>query len=103
MYQTPADVPPAPPTQNSWPSFEVAPRTLFAEKGIPPSRVEVSALPLASMRAIRRLTAVEAVFTTLPPVPAGLLYPGTIKYRPSADSDSAPSDVAVPDNPNAWL
>src|SRR5581483_3979699 len=61
----PPALPPAPAPQNSRPSADTAPRTLLALNAAGPKLVLVSTLPAASMRATRRLTAVDAVDATL--------------------------------------
>src|SRR2546423_15064674 len=83
--QTPPVFPPAPATQKPVPSNEVAARTLLALKA-PPTAVDVSTFPSASMRPTTRLTA-AAVVPATPAVPGAAAYPASDSEPPSADSD----------------
>src|SRR5713101_746198 len=121
MNCTPAVAPPAPVTQNPVPSSEVAPRTLFVLKAAL-SRVLVSMAPATSMRPTTRFvvtvdvlliepqpvdsgTHCEPAVTPepTPPTPGPTPYPASVTYCRSADRESIPSLLAVPENVSGWL
>src|SRR5438309_1567721 len=87
--------PPAPPSIHNF-----VPLVLTAPRGFDPvaasvNAVVVSTVPLASTRAIIRLT-VEELEEVMLAVPGAASYPVAVKYRPSVERANSPSDVADP-------
>ena len=88
-------MPPAPPSTHM-----LVPSVLTAPRGFDPvatslSAVVVSTTPVLSTRAITRFT-VDAEEPVMLAVPTAASYPAAVRYLPSTDRASSPSDVAVP-------